>query len=149
MEITTYESQEGTSVANKTQILYIGLGEEDKCSKLPLDKNTYDATVKENEDASQMNTKKLTENINQGLIIANQTEGHKKINTIQAGTKDQLMQLRNDNQNEGEKRINWKRRARLVGASNSLNKDTKLKSVDENCGELVIIEEGIQATGDK
>ncbi|KAG5571091.1 hypothetical protein H5410_060857 [Solanum commersonii] len=52
MEITTYESQEGTSVANKTQILDIGLGEEDKCSKLLPDKNTYDATTKENEDVA-------------------------------------------------------------------------------------------------
>ncbi|KAH0706040.1 hypothetical protein KY285_010571 [Solanum tuberosum] len=73
----------------KTQILDIGLGEEDKCSKLLLDKNTYDATTKENEDAAQMNTKNLTENINQGIIITNQIEGHKGINTIQAGTKDQ------------------------------------------------------------
>ncbi|WMV59000.1 hypothetical protein MTR67_052385 [Solanum verrucosum] len=56
-------------------------GEEDKCSKLPPDKNTYDATAKENEDAAQMNTKDLTENINQGIIIINQIEGHKGINT--------------------------------------------------------------------
>ncbi|KAK6798014.1 hypothetical protein RDI58_005716 [Solanum bulbocastanum] len=60
MEIATYESEEGTSVANKTQILDIGLGEEDKCSKLPLGKNTYDTTTNENEDAAQMNTKDLT-----------------------------------------------------------------------------------------
>ncbi|KAH0685426.1 hypothetical protein KY290_016697 [Solanum tuberosum] len=52
MEIEPYESEGGPSVANKTQILDIDMGEEDKGSKLPLDNNTYDATAKENEDAA-------------------------------------------------------------------------------------------------
>ncbi|KAG5623349.1 hypothetical protein H5410_008567 [Solanum commersonii] len=73
---------------------------EDKCSKLPLDKNTYDAITNENEDAAQMNTKDLTENINQGIIIANQIGGHKGINTIQAGTKYQMRGLQNDDGGE-------------------------------------------------
>ena len=83
----------------------------------------------------------------------NQIEGHKGINTIQAVTKDKVCtfaleayseclafehcnennkfkQLRNDNQNEGEKMINWKRRTRLVCVSNSLKKDTTLKIME-------------------
>ena len=87
----------------------------------------------------------------------NQIEGHKGVNTIQVGTKDKVCtfaledyfenlsqslafercnknnkfkQLRNDNQNEGEKMINWKRRTRLVCVSNSLKKDTTLKIME-------------------
>ncbi len=83
----------------------------------------------------------------------NQIEGHKGVNTIQVGTKDKVCtfaledyseclafehcnennkfkQLRNDNQNEGEKMINWKRRTRLVCVSNNLKKDTTLKIME-------------------
>lgn len=165
MEIANYESQKGTSVGNKDQVLDVSLGEKDICLKLQLERKMYNETPREKEAAAQITTKALPGNINQETTIANQIKGHNGLNNIQ-GNKDQVcttalesyfdgssqslvterlngknnqFQLIKDKQNEGRKKTNWKRMVRLVGASDNLNKDTKLQILNENIGEFVVV----------